>query len=53
MEGRQGRSFAGNYYRQTVDPVALIDRSVGSMANELGLRDCVLRRRAEPRVAAG
>ena len=47
MEGRQRRSFTDDYKRQAVDLVASSGRSIGSVAKELGLRDSVLRRRAE------
>ena len=44
MEGRQRRSFTDDYKRQAVDLVASSERSIGSVAKELGLRDSVLRR---------
>jgi transposase len=49
METRQRRSFADDYKRQAVDLVASSDRSIGSVAKELGLRDSVLRRWVELR----
>src|SRR5882757_11349745 len=49
MEGRQRRSFTGDYKRQAVDLVASSGRSIGSVAKELGLRDSVLRRWVERR----
>jgi transposase len=51
MEGRQRRSFTDDYKRQAVDLVASSGRSIGSVANELGLRDSVLRRWVEQRGA--
>ena len=51
MEGRQRRSFTGDYKRQAVDLVASSGRSIGSVAKELGLRDSVLRRWVEQRGA--
>ncbi|WP_458194346.1 transposase [Bradyrhizobium sp. UFLA05-153] len=50
MEGRQRRS-TDDYKRQEVDLVASSGRSIGSVARELGLRDSVLRRWVEQRVA--
>jgi transposase len=47
MEGRRRRSFTDDYKRQAVDLVASSGRSVTSVANELGLRDAVLRRWVE------
>ena len=47
MEGRRRRSFTDDYKRQAVDLVASSGRSVTSVANELGLRDSVLRRWVE------
>jgi hypothetical protein len=44
MEGRQRRSFTDDYKRQAVDLVKSSGRSVGLVAEELGLRDSVLRR---------
>jgi len=44
MEGRQRRSFTDDYERRAVDLVASSGRSIGSVANEPGLRDSVLRR---------
>ena len=52
MERRQRRSFTEEYKRQAVELVASSGRSVGSVANELGLRDSVLRRWVE-RLAIG
>ena len=59
MEGRQRRSFTDDYKRQAVDLVKSSGRSVGLVAEELGLRDSVLRRwvkqmgaRLEPTAAA-
>ena len=49
MEGRQRRSFTDDYKRQAVDLVASSGRSIGSVAEELGLRDSVLRRWVERR----
>ena len=44
MEGRQRRSFTDDYKRQAVDLVKSSGRSVGLVAEELGLRDwsCVV-----------
>jgi transposase len=47
MEGRRRRSFTDDYKRQAVDLVASSGRSITSVANELGLRDSVLRRWVE------
>jgi transposase-like protein len=47
MERRQRRSFTEEYRRQAVELVASSGRSIGSVANELGLRDSVLRRWVE------
>jgi len=47
MEGRRRRSFSQEYKQQAVDLVASSGRSVTSVANELGLRDSVLRRWVE------
>ena len=47
MEGRRRRSFTQEYKRQAVELVASSRRSVTSVANELGLRDSVLRRWVE------
>ena len=44
METRRRRSFADDYKRQAVDLVASSGRSIGSVAEELCLRDSVLRR---------
>ena len=59
MEGRQRRLFTDDYKRQAVDLVKSSGRSVGLVAEELGLRDSVLRRwvkqmgaRLEPTAAA-
>ena len=52
MEGRRRRSFTEDYKRQAVDLVRSSSRSVTSVANELGLRDSVLRRWVE-KLAAG
>jgi len=57
MEGRQRRSFTDDYKRQAVELVVSSHRSITSVANELGLRDSVLRRwvdkfRQEPTSAA-
>jgi len=49
METRQRRSFTDDYKRQAVDLVASSGRSIGSVAEELGLRDSVLRRWVELR----
>ena len=49
MEGRPRRSFTDDYKRQAVDLVASSNRSIGSVAKELGLRDSVLRRWVEQR----
>jgi transposase len=49
MEGRPRRSFTDDYKRQAVDLVASSNRSIGSVAKELGLRDSVLRRWVEKR----
>jgi hypothetical protein len=49
MEGRQRRSFTDDYKWQAVDLVASSGRSIGSVAKELGLRDSVLRRIANPK----
>ena len=46
MSGRR-RSFTGDYKQQAVDLVTSSGRSVTSVANELGLRDSVLRRWVE------
>lgn len=51
MEGRRRRSFTEEYKQQAVDLVASSGRSVTSVAKELGLRDSVLRRWLETRVA--
>ena len=51
MEGRPRRSFTDDYKRQAVDLVASSNRSIGSVAKELGLRDSVLRRWMERRGA--
>ena len=47
MEGRRRRSFTQEYKRQAAELVASSGRSVTSVANELGLRDSVLRRWVE------
>jgi len=47
MEGRRRRSFTEDYKRQAVELVRSSERSVTSVANELGLRDSVLRRWVE------
>jgi transposase len=47
MAGRRRRSFTEEYKRQAVDLVRSSGRSVTSVANELGLRDSVLRRWVE------
>ncbi len=47
MEGRRRRSFTEDYKRQAVELVVSSGRSVASVANELGLRDSVLRRWVE------
>jgi hypothetical protein len=47
MERRQRRSFTEEYRRQAVELVASSGRSIGSVANELGLRDSVLHRWVE------
>jgi transposase len=47
MEGRRRRSFTDEYKRQAVDLVTSSGRSITSVANELGLRDSVLRRWVE------
>jgi len=52
MEGRRRRSFTQEYKRQAVELVASSGRSVTSVANELGLRDSVLRRWVEKLAAA-
>src|SRR5215470_13726611 len=57
MEGRQRRSFTEDYKQQAVDRVVSSGRSISSVAEELGLRDSVLRRwverlRREPTAAA-
>jgi transposase len=52
MAGRRRRSFTEEYKRQAVDLVRSSGRSVTSVANELGLRDSVLRRWVE-NLAAG
>jgi transposase len=49
MQRSERRSFTDDYKRQAVDPVASSGRSIGSVANELGLRDSVLRRWVERR----
>src|SRR6476619_4478822 len=58
-KGRQRRSFTDDYKRQAVDLVKSSGRSVGLVAEELGLRDSILRRwvkqmgaRLEPTAAA-
>jgi transposase len=51
MEGRQRQSFKDDHKGQAVDLLASNSRSIGSVAKELGLRDSVLRRWAEPRGA--
>ncbi|QDM15400.1 transposase [Tardiphaga sp. vice352] len=51
MKTNQRRSFTDDYKRQAVDLVASSDRSIGSVAKELGLRDSVLRRWVEQRGA--
>jgi transposase len=52
MQGRRRRSFTEDYKRQAVELVVSSGRSVGSVANELGLRDSVLRRWVE-KLASG
>ena len=57
MEERRRRSFTDDYKRQAVELVVSSHRSITSAANELGLRDSVLRRwvdkfRQEPTSAA-
>jgi transposase len=52
MEGSRRRSFTQEYKRQAVDLVRSSGRSVTAVANELGLRDSVLRRWVE-KLAAG
>jgi transposase len=47
MEGRRRRSFTQEYKRQAVELVASSGRTVTAVANELGLRDSVLRRWVE------
>jgi transposase len=47
MEGRRRRSFSQEYKRQAVELVASSGRKVTAVANELGLRDSVLRRWVE------
>jgi transposase len=51
MKRRERRSFTDDYKRQAVDLVASSGRPIGSVANELGLRDSVLRRWVENRGA--
>src|SRR5437879_6764902 len=51
MKERQRRSFTDDYKRQAIDLVASSGRSIGSVAEELGLRDSVLRRWVEQRGA--
>jgi transposase len=51
MEVRRRRSFTDEYKRQAVDLVASSGRSIGSVTQELGLRDSVLRRWVEQRGA--
>jgi transposase len=47
MEGRRRRSFTQEYKQQAVELVASSGRTVTAVANELGLRDSVLRRWVE------
>jgi transposase len=47
MEERRRRSFTDDYKQQAVDLVISSGRSITSVANELGLRDSVLRRWVE------
>jgi len=49
MERRGRRSFTDHYKRQAVALVASSGRSIGSVANELGLRESMLRRWVETR----
>jgi transposase len=51
VERRQRRSFTEEYKQQAVELVVSSGRSTGSVANELGLRDSVLRRWVEKRTA--
>lgn len=53
MEGRRRRSFTEDYKRQAVELVASSGRSITSVANELGLRDSVLRRWVELSAGVG
>ena len=47
MEGRRRRSFTQEYKRQAVKLLASSGHTVTAVANELGLRDSVLRRWVE------